>query len=127
MDFRAGLNMEIYKYYIDLAFNNIIEYVILDEGWTKSTTEILDDNEGLDVPELIQYAKSKNVEIILWVLWKPLNEAPDEILKLYSSWGAVGVKVDFMQRSDQHMVESYEEIARIAAQYKLLVDYHGRI
>lgn len=119
--------MEIYKYYIDLAFNNIIEYVILDEGWTKSTTEILDDNEGLDVPELIQYAKSKNVEIILWVLWKPLNEAPDEILKLYSSWGAVGVKVDFMQRSDQHMVESYEEIARIAAQYKLLVDYHGRI
>jgi alpha-glucosidase len=127
VDFRAGLNMEIYKYYIDLAFNNIIEYVILDEGWTKSTTEILDDNEGLDVPELIQYAKSKNVEIILWVLWKPLNEAPDEILKLYSSWGAVGVKVDFMQRSDQHMVESYEEIARIAAQYKLLVDYHGRI
>lgn len=127
MDFRAGLNMEIYKYYIDFAFNNIIEYVILDEGWTKSTTEILDDNEGLDVPELIQYAKSKNVEIILWVLWKPLNEAPDEILKLYSSWGAVGVKVDFMQRGDQHMVESYEEIARIAAQYKLLVDYHGRI
>ena len=119
--------MEIYKYYIDFAFNNIIEYVILDEGWTKSTTEILDDNEDLDVPELIQYAKSKNVEIILWVLWKPLNEAPDEILKLYSSWGAVGVKVDFMQRSDQHMVESYEEIARIAAQYKLLVDYHGRI
>lgn len=36
--------MEIYKYYIDFAFNNIIEYVILDEGWTKSTTEILDDN-----------------------------------------------------------------------------------
>ncbi len=125
VDFEAGLNMETYKYYIDFASKNDIEYVILDEGWTKSTTEIMDDNEFLDVPELIQYAKSKNVEIILWVLWKPLYENPDEILKLYSSWGAVGIKVDFMQRSDQYVVDSYGKIAEIAAKYKLMVDYHG--
>ena len=125
VDFEAGLNMETYKYYIDFASKNGIEYVILDEGWTKSTTEIMEDNENLDVPELIQYAKSKNVEIILWVLWKPLDENPDEILKLYSSWGAVGIKVDFMQRSDQYVVQSYGKIAEIAAKYKMLVDYHG--
>ena len=125
VDFKAGLNMETYKYYIDFASKNNIEYVILDEGWTKSTTEILEDNEDLDVPELIKYATSKNVGIILWVLWKPLYETPDEILSLYSSWGAAGVKVDFMQRSDQFVVESYEKIAEIAANYKLLVDYHG--
>ncbi|MFT5169387.1 MAG: alpha-glucosidase [Saprospiraceae bacterium] len=125
VDFEAGINMPTYKYFIDFASKNNIEYVILDEGWTKSTTEILEDNEELDVPELIQYAKSKKVDIILWVLWKPLDENPDEILKLYASWGAVGVKVDFMQRSDQYMVQSYEKIAEIAAKYKLLVDYHG--
>lgn len=125
VDFKAGLNMETYKYYIDFAAKNHIEYVILDEGWTKSTTEILADNEDLDVPALIKYAKSKNVEIILWVLWKPLNENPEKILQLYASWGAVGIKVDFMQRNDQYMVQSYEEIAKVAAKYKLLVDYHG--
>ncbi|MBT8314553.1 MAG: glycoside hydrolase family 97 catalytic domain-containing protein, partial [Maribacter sp.] len=125
VDFEAGLNMDTYKYFIDFASKNGIEYVILDEGWTKSTTEILDDNEYLDVPELIKYAKSKNVEIILWVLWKPLYENPEKILQLYSSWGAAGIKTDFMQRSDQYVVESYEKIAEIAAKYQLLVDYHG--
>ncbi len=125
VDFEAGVNDETYKYFIDFASKNGIEYVILDEGWTKSTTEILEDNEHIDVPELIKYAKSKNVEIILWVLWKPLYENPEKILSLYASWGAVGIKTDFMQRSDQYVVESYEKIAEIAAKYKLLVDYHG--
>jgi len=125
VDFEAGVNDETYKYFIDFASKNGIAYVILDEGWTKSTTEILEDNENIDVPGLIKYAKSKNVEIILWVLWKPLYENPEKILQLYSSWGAVGIKTDFMQRSDQYVVESYEKIAEIAAKYKLLVDYHG--
>ncbi len=125
VDFEAGVNDETYKYFIDFASKNGIEYVILDEGWTKSTTEILEDNEHIDVPGLIKYAKSKNVEIILWVLWKPLYENPEKILSLYASWGAVGIKTDFMQRSDQYVVESYEKIAEIAAKYKLMVDYHG--
>jgi len=125
VDFEAGVNDETYKYFIDFASKNGIDYVILDEGWTKSTTEILEDNEHIDVPGLISYAKSKNVEIILWVLWKPLYENPEKILQLYASWGAVGIKTDFMQRSDQYVVESYEKIAEIAAKYKLMVDYHG--
>ena len=125
VDFEAGINDETYKYFIDFASKNGIEYVVLDEGWTKSTTEILEDNEEIDVPGLINYAKSKNVEIILWVLWKPLYENPEKILQLYASWGAVGIKTDFMQRSDQYVVESYEKIAEIAAKYKLMVDYHG--
>ncbi|MCP4976103.1 MAG: glycoside hydrolase family 97 protein [Maribacter sp.] len=125
VDFEAGINDETYKYFIDFASKNGIEYVMLDEGWTKSTTEILEDNEHIDVPGLIKYAKSKNVEIILWVLWKPLYENPEKILQLYASWGAVGIKTDFMQRSDQYVVESYEKIAEIAAKYELLVDYHG--
>ena len=125
VDFEAGLNTDSYKYYVDFASENGIEYVILDEGWTKSTTEILDWNPDIDLPELIKYSKEKNVGIILWVLWKPLNENLEEILKLYSDWGAVGIKVDFMQRNDQAMVRSYETIAETAARYKLIVDYHG--
>jgi len=125
VNFKSGINTETYKYYIDFASKNKIEYVILDEGWTKSTTEIMAYNDQVDVVELIEYGKSRNVGIILWVLWKPLNENTKEILKLYSEWGAKGIKVDFMQRNDQYMVNSYEEIAKIAASYKLLVNFHG--
>ena len=125
VDFRAGINQETYKYYIDFASENNIEYILLDEGWTKSTTEIYEANPNIQIKELISYAKSKNVGVLLWVLWKPLNEDTEGLIKLYSSWGAAGVKVDFMQRNDQYMVKSYEEIAEIAAKYKFLVDYHG--
>lgn len=125
VDFEAGLNTETYKYYIDFAADNGIEYVILDEGWTKSTTEITEWSKDINVPELIEYAASKDVGIILWVLWKPLSEDVDGILDLYSGWGAKGIKVDFMQRSDQGMVDSYEQIAAAAAQRQLIVDFHG--
>jgi alpha-glucosidase len=125
VDFKSGINDDTYRYYIDFASKNGIEYVILDEGWIKSTTEILEDNDEIDVKGLVEYAESKNVGIILWVLWKPLQENMSEILETYAGWGAKGIKVDFMQRNDQGMVESYEEIAKEAARLQLLVDYHG--
>ena len=125
VDFKSGLNTATYKYYIDFASQNNIEYVILDEGWTKSTTEILDFNPEMDVAELIRYGADKNVDIILWVLWKPLDENMDEILETYKSWGVKGIKVDFMQRNDQYMVASYEKIAAKCAELELMVDFHG--
>lgn len=125
VDFKSGLNTPSYKYYIDFAAANGIEYVILDEGWTKSTTEILDFNPDMDVPELIRYGNEKGVDIILWVLWKPLDANLTQILETYKSWGAKGIKVDFMQRNDQYMVSSYERIAKEAARLELLVDFHG--
>ncbi len=125
VDFKSGLNTASYKYYIDFASENGIEYVILDEGWTKSTLDILDFNPEIDVPELIRYGKEKGVGIILWVLWKPLDENLVQILETYKSWGAKGIKVDFMQRNDQYMVSSYEQIAKVCARLEMLVDYHG--
>jgi alpha-glucosidase len=125
VDFESGINTKTYKYYVDFAADYGLEYVILDEGWTKSTTEIMESRSEIDLPELVRYGKEKGVQLILWVLWKPLEENTEEILALYKSWGAAGIKVDFMQRADQAMVESYENIARIAAKYELLVDYHG--
>ena len=125
VDFKSGLNTDTYKYYIDFASKNNIEYVILDEGWTKSTTDILHFNPNMDIKELIRYGEEKNVGIILWVLWKPLDENLIKILETYKSWGAKGIKIDYMQRNDQYMVNSYEKIAKKCAGLELLVDFHG--
>jgi len=124
VDFRAGLNTETYKYYIDFASENGIEYIILDEGWYK-LGNVLDIAPGFDMPELFRYAEEKNVGIILWVVWKTFYDQIDEALPKFAEWGAKGIKVDFMQRDDQWMVNYYHEIARRAADYRLLVDFHG--
>lgn len=125
VDFKSGINTQTYKYYIDFASAYGLEYVILDEGWSLSTTKILGSNPDIDIPGLVNYGKSKNVGIILWMLWHPLDGNEEQILKTYQDWGIKGIKVDFMQRSDQYMVNSYARIAEVAAKYQLLVDFHG--
>jgi alpha-glucosidase len=125
VDFKSGINNLTYKYYIDFASDFNIDYIILDEGWSQSTTNLLECNPEIDVQELVNYGKSKNVGIILWVLWKPFYENIDKVIAQYAKWGVGGVKVDFMQRADQQMVNIYEDISRKAAENKLLVDFHG--
>jgi alpha-glucosidase len=125
VDFKAGLDTKTYKYYIDFASTNKIPYIILDEGWTKSTTNIKEANSTLNLQELIAYGKSKNVDIILWCLWNALDADMNTILDLYSKWGAKGIKVDFMARSEQYMVNFYERSAKACADRKLLIDFHG--
>lgn len=125
VDFKAGLDTKTYKYYIDFASKNNIPYIILDEGWTKSTTNIKEANPDLNIQELIAYGKSKNVDIILWCLWNPLDADMDAILDIYAKWGAKGIKTDFMARSEQYMVNFYERTAKACADRKLLVDFHG--
>jgi len=125
VDFKAGLDTKTYKYYIDFASKNNIPYIILDEGWTKSTTNIKEANPTLDIKELIAYGKSKKVDIILWCLWNPLDADMNAILDIYANWGAKGIKTDFMARSEQYMVNFYERTAKACADRKLLVDFHG--
>ncbi|MCK4852982.1 MAG: glycoside hydrolase family 97 protein [Bacteroidales bacterium] len=125
VDFESGINNNTYKYYIDFAAEYGLEYIILDEGWSESTTKIMDCAEDINVRELVEYGRSKNVGVILWVLWKPLDMDMEKILDLYREWGVKGIKVDFMQRADQYMVNYYERVAREAARRELLVDYHG--
>ncbi len=124
VDFKSGINTETYKYYIDFAAKYGLEYIMLDEGWSKSTTEIAEPNPEIDIEELVAYGKEKNVSVILWLLWGPL-EKNFGVLDLYESWGIKGIKVDFMQRSDQYMVDYLERLAAAAAKRHLLVDYHG--
>ncbi len=125
VDFQAGINSETYKYYIDFASTYGLDYILLDEGWSASTTNLIESGPAIDIPGLVEYGRSKNVGIILWTLWKPLDRDMDKILDRYSSWGIKGIKVDFMQRSDQWMVNYYERLAKACADRKLLVDFHG--
>ncbi|HKX84460.1 MAG TPA: glycoside hydrolase family 97 catalytic domain-containing protein, partial [Pyrinomonadaceae bacterium] len=125
VDFKSGINTATYKYYIDFASKHGLEYIILDEGWSKTTEDLLAFNPEIDLPELFDHAKKKNVGIILWVLWLPLEKDMDRILDEYQKWGVKGIKVDFMQRDDQKLVHFYERTAREAAKRKLLVDFHG--
>ncbi|MFW6139966.1 MAG: glycoside hydrolase family 97 protein [Acidobacteriota bacterium] len=125
VDFESGINTETYKYYIDFASEFGLEYIILDEGWSKTTYNVTEPNPDINIRELISYGKEKNVGIILWLLWQPLDKDMKNILEAYAKWGAKGVKVDFMQRADQYMVNFYERTAKQAAEHKLLVDFHG--
>ena len=125
VDFKAGLDTKTYKYYIDFASKFKIPYIILDEGWTKTTLNIKEPNADLNLQELIAYGKSKNVDIILWCLWNALDSDMNAILDLYTQWGIKGIKVDFMARSEQYMVNFYERAAKACADRKLLIDFHG--
>ncbi|MDR3653402.1 MAG: glycoside hydrolase family 97 protein [Paludibacter sp.] len=124
VDFKSGINTATYKYYIDFAYRFGIPYIILDEGWSKTTRDPFNANPDLNLPELIKYAKDKNVKLILWLSWLTVENNFD-LFKKYSEWGIPGIKIDFMNRSDQWMVNFYERVAKEAAKYKMFVDFHG--
>lgn len=124
VDFKSGVNTETYKYYIDFAAKYGLDYIILDEGWYH-LEDVLKIKKEVDLNAILQYGEQKKVGIILWVTWKALDDKLDEALAQFEQWGVKGIKVDFMQRDDQWMVNYYHKIASKAAEHKLLVDFHG--
>lgn len=124
VDFRSGYNMDSYKYYIDFASKFGIPYIIMDEGWAKSTRDPYTPNPTINLAELIQYGKERNVKIVLWLTWLAVENNFD-LFQTFADWGVAGVKIDFMDRSDQWMVNYYERVAKEAAKHKLFVDFHG--
>lgn len=124
VDFKAGVNTETYKYYIDFASKYGIEYIIMDEGWYV-LGDLLDVVPEIDMEEILAYAEEKNVGVILWVIWKTLDDQWTEVFDQFEEWGVKGLKVDFMQRDDQWMVNYYHRVAKEAAKRKMLVDFHG--
>jgi alpha-glucosidase len=125
VDFRAGVNTETYKYYIDFAADYGIEYLLLDEGWCADSADVLSERPGVNLKEIVDYGKQKNVRVLLWVLWNGLDKKLDEAMTKFEKLGVAGIKVDFMQRDDQWMVDFYERVAGEAAKHHLLVDFHG--
>lgn len=124
VDFRSGYNMDSYKYYIDFASSFGIPYIIMDEGWAKNTYDPFTPNPTIDLQGLIKYAEERNVKIVLWLTWLAV-ENNFSLFKTFADWGIAGVKIDFMDRSDQWMVNYYERVAKEAAKHKLFVDFHG--
>ncbi len=124
VNFVSGFNLETYKYYIDFASKFGIKYIVMDEGWAKSTTDPYTPNPKVDVKELIRYGKTKNVDIILWLTWLTVHKNMD-LFKTFHEWGIKGVKIDFMERTDQWMVNYYEDVVKEAAKNQIFVDFHG--
>ena len=124
VDFKAGINTQTYKYYIDFAAKYGLAYIILDEGWYK-LGNVLEVVPEINMEELTAYGRQKNVGVILWVIWKTLDDQLIPALDQYEKWGIKGIKVDFMQRNDQGLINFYHKLCREAAKRKMLVDFHG--
>jgi alpha-glucosidase len=124
VDFKSGVNTQTYKYYIDFASKYGMPYIILDEGWYK-LGNVLEVVPEINMEELTAYATQKNVGIILWVVWKTLDDQLIPALDQYAKWGVKGIKIDFMQRSDQPVMNFYRKVCQEAAKRKMMVDFHG--
>ncbi len=126
VNFKSGINTQTYKYYIDFASKYGIEYVILDEGWYK-LGNLLEVSPEMNIEELVAYGRQKHVRLILWVVWKTLDDQFEPAFNQFEKWGIKGIKVDFMQRDDQPVIDFYHKVCREAAKRKMLVDFHGAI
>ena len=126
VDFKAGVNNETYKYYIDFASKYGIEYVILDEGWAvKGKADLFNVVPAIDIAELVAYGEERNVGIVLWAGYWAFDKDMEKICSHYAEMGVKGWKIDFMDRDDQMMVDFYTRAAKTAARYHQFVDFHG--
>jgi alpha-glucosidase len=124
VDFKAGMNTRTYKYYIDFATANKIPYIIIDAGWSEEL-DLTKTSPQIDLQNVLDYGKQKNVGVILWATWYAVTQQMDNVFPLYSKMGVKGFKIDFVDRDDQLAVSSLYEIAKKAADNHLMVDYHG--
>ncbi|MBN1561407.1 glycoside hydrolase family 97 protein [candidate division KSB1 bacterium] len=134
-----GVNTASMKYYIDFAAVMGWEYQLVDWEWygppfdpkqpfgaagnpAADLTMSIDD---IDIAELVQYAAQKGVKILLWLEWENADRQMEKAFPLYEKWGVAGVKVDFMARDDQYVVNFYHRLVKLAAKHHLTVDFHG--
>lgn len=124
VDFKAGINDQTAKYMIDFAADFGIRYFLFDDGWTykEDLTRTID---GLNMDEVVKYANSKNVDVMLWVTFDLFDSQMEAALQQFQKWGIKGVKIDFINRSDQEAVDFYWRSAEQCAKYNMVIDYHG--
>lgn len=123
-DGKPAFITENMKYYVDFASKSGLEYMLVDAGWS-DRYDITKMNGTVDIPELVRYARTKNVKVWMWLHWAAVDRQMHEAFPLYEKWGVAGVKIDFMSRDDQAMIGFYYRVAEEAAQRRLLVDFHG--
>jgi alpha-glucosidase len=135
---KGGNNFETNKYYIDFcAANNIKYHTVVEYGgheWYTNDGEgyqpgknvdITKPVDGLDMKQICDYAKQKNVGVRVWTHWKALYPKLDEAFALFEQWGLSGMMVDFMDRDDQEMVNIQTQILQKAAAHHLHIQFHG--
>lgn len=136
VSFKTGMNTATMKHYIDFASASGFKYMLIDAGWAKSperrgpedyaaVADITQIDPSIDMPELLRYAKEKHVKIWLWAHWTSVDKYMEQAFPLFEKWGIAGVKIDFMDRDDQGMVNWYRHVADLAAQHHLMIDFHG--
>ncbi len=135
VSFKTGMNTATMKHYIDFASASGFPYMLIDAGWAladrngpqdySALADITKVTPEIDMPELLRYAKEKNVRLWLWSHWTSVDKYMDQAFPLFEKWGIAGVKIDFMNRDDQQMVNWYRHVVELAAQHHLMIDYHG--
>lgn len=135
VDFKPGLNTATAKHYLDFCAEAGIPYHSLDgvgnAAWYGGPivpyegADITKAIDGLDLPEVLKYAKSKGVRVRLWMHWKAAETHMEKAFPLYREWGVEGVMLDFMDRDDQEMNRFVRKAVALAADNKLTVTLHG--
>jgi len=124
VDFKADINTETAKYFIDFCAKYGITYYLFDDGWS-DLGDVLKIRPGLNMEVVMAYAKAKGVKILLWLPAATLERQMTEALDLYEKWGIAGIKVDFMNRDDQLIMNYYERVMRETAERHMVVNFHG--
>lgn len=132
VSFKPGMNTETMKHYIDFAARAGLEYMLIDAGWSApgagardTIGDITQTIPEINMPEILAHARSKGVKIWLWARWVEIDRQMDQAFPLYEKWGIAGVKIDYMDRDDQWMVDFYRRVVKKAAEHHLMVDFHG--
>jgi len=132
VDFKPGMNTATMEHYIDFASQAGLPYMLIDAGWAPkakgpnySGSDITRTNPEINLPEILEHARAKNVRVWLWAHWSDVERQIDQAFPLYEKWGIAGVKIDFMNRDDQWMVNFYRTVVRKAAEHHLMIDFHG--
>ena len=124
VNFKPGMNTATMEHYIDFASKAHLRYMLIDAGWSPRD-DITRTVPAIDMPAILAYAKQRHVRILLWVYWTAVRKQIDQAFPLYHKWGVAGIKMDFMDRNDQEMVNFYHKVVKEAARYHLVVDFHG--
>ena len=134
VNFTPGMNTATMKHYIDFASSAKLQYMMVDAGWARkvarsgpydSGSELSETNPDVNIAEIISHAKQKNIGVWLWAHWLDVDRQMEQVFPLFEKWGVAGVKIDFMDRDDQEMVNFYRRVAAKAAQHHLMLDFHG--
>ncbi|NBC65745.1 MAG: hypothetical protein GVY07_08855 [Bacteroidetes bacterium] len=138
LEYSGEPSTEVMKYYIDFAAEFGIPHLMVDAGWYSLETEAWEEPEQqnlltmeetrkdyYDISEIIEYGNQKGVQIHLWVHLISLKGQVEKVLSAYADWGVAGIKVDSFGGDDQQYVADFQHIVKVAAENKLMVNFHG--